>query len=860
MRALSLLLISLSALGIHAEHDAAADSDLAQTQHGSSTLAAFDASAAPPAQLLGQDIDDHSCGPNRPCKNGACCGESGWCGYSPKYCGAGCQSNCDAKAECGNYAKVPGKTCPLNVCCSEFGFCGTTTEFCQAGCQSNCPQPKPNFAPSNVQKRVVGYWEAWNSQHPCGTMSVGEIPVNYLTHLNVAFGYIDSSFRITNMDGLSTDIYRDIGEIKARNPAIKISIALGGWTFSDPGPWQSVFPTMVSSQANRATFINNLLGFLVEFGYDGVDFDWEYPGADDRGGSEADGANYSLLLKELREAIKASGHDFIVTFTAPTSYWYLRHFDLPGMVPHVDWINLMSYDLHGLWDSNNPIGNHVLAHTNLTEIDLALDLFWRVDVKPSDIVLGLGFYGRSFHLTSSSCWKPGCLFDGPGEPGRCTDTPGILSFREIKSILDNTGAKSFLDEQAAARYLVYGNNSWVSYDDEVTIQAKVDFANKRGLAGLMIWAIDLDDSRLSALRAISDPSLLGGIDVPFDLVDLDRLFPAEDLPPKGAKTHFGLTTFGSGSTDPASSSFGFLLVAGDSHVVTSLRRRKGEPEPFAFVDCPTGMSPSTDVHAKHTARVVCLTSDLDACLALLERGVEGTLVEMPDNCAPNTIARAISLTTSRDQKLTKEFASTKVYSQVLDFTFDFNIGLVRRDSNNTSIRIDYSNIGGFWNGLVDAPGIQARDIDGRDLHNRFFAPNNLNWDERYDGDKKAPLTFENKDSTTIRQSLSEPLFWKTADNCPIAGSEFTEGIAAWVRGEMKVQLFVGFSMVVSSVSVSDFISFLPLSPIFIIVSNCSNSAPTTRQMSTDEVTSESNNRTVMSKLRAVQTSRLASQV
>jgi chitinase len=84
--------------------------------------------------------------------------------------------------------------------------------------------------------------------------------------------------------------------------------------------------------------------------------------------------NYTALLKELQEAISASGREYVVTFTAPTSYWYLRHFDLKNMEQYVSWINLMSYDLHGVWDSSNPIGNIVLSHTNLTEIDLALDL------------------------------------------------------------------------------------------------------------------------------------------------------------------------------------------------------------------------------------------------------------------------------------------------------------------------------------------------------------------------------------------------------------------------------------------------------------------------------------------------------
>lgn len=89
----------------------------------------------------------------------------------------------------------------------------------------------------------------------------------------------------------------------------------------------------------------------------------------------------------------------------------------------------MSYDLHGVWDRDNPIGNHVLAHTNLTEIDLALDLFWRNNINPSKIVLGVGFYGRSFKLSNPSCWKPGCSFSGPGDRGPCTKAEGILSYK-----------------------------------------------------------------------------------------------------------------------------------------------------------------------------------------------------------------------------------------------------------------------------------------------------------------------------------------------------------------------------------------------------------------------------------------------
>lgn len=66
--------------------------------------------------------DDYQCGQGKPCSNGACCGGSGYCSYGPTYCGSGCLANCDAVAECGQYAKTAGTECPLNTCCSQFGF------------------------------------------------------------------------------------------------------------------------------------------------------------------------------------------------------------------------------------------------------------------------------------------------------------------------------------------------------------------------------------------------------------------------------------------------------------------------------------------------------------------------------------------------------------------------------------------------------------------------------------------------------------------------------------------------------------------------------------------------------------------
>lgn len=101
---------------------------------------------------------------------------------------------------------------------------------------------------------------------------------------------------------------------------------------------------MSASASNRKAFINGAIQFMQTYGFDGLDLDWEYPAADDRGGIEADTANYVTLVQELRAAF---GNKYGLTITLPTSYWYLQHIDVKKMEDSVDWFNMMTYDLHG---------------------------------------------------------------------------------------------------------------------------------------------------------------------------------------------------------------------------------------------------------------------------------------------------------------------------------------------------------------------------------------------------------------------------------------------------------------------------------------------------------------------------------
>lgn len=166
-----------------------------------------------------------------------------------------------------------------------------------------------------------------------------------------------------------------------------------------------------------------------------------------------------------------------------------------------------------MWDRDNPIGSFVYGHTNLTEMELAFDLFWRNDVSADKLNMGLGFYGRAFQLADLACSKPGCLFKGGATKGGCSGGSGILSYRKIQDIIKTKNIEPVYDKAAGVKYITWNTDQWVSYDDVETFKQKKDMASDLGLGGYLIWAIDQDDESMTALQAVISPKELGDLGV-----------------------------------------------------------------------------------------------------------------------------------------------------------------------------------------------------------------------------------------------------------------------------------------------------------------------------------------------------------
>ncbi|KAL4951590.1 hypothetical protein BDW69DRAFT_186264 [Aspergillus filifer] len=225
--------------------------------------------------------------------------------------------------------------------------------------------------------------------------------------------------------------------------------------------------------------------------HDGIDFDWEYPGAPDipgiPPGLKSDTLNYLATLKALREELP---DEYSISIEAPASYWYLKAFPI-SEIARCQWDYENMYSQSGC-----PNGDCLRSHVTETEVRLALSisLFWpniaansfsedllmqyptvtKAGVNSNKIMVGESSYGRFFKMVEAGCTGPMCLYtstDGESDakPGRCTNTGGYIADAEFKEIIrkGDDSIKTWYDNETASDYMVYNSLQDFSVADTV---------------------------------------------------------------------------------------------------------------------------------------------------------------------------------------------------------------------------------------------------------------------------------------------------------------------------------------------------------------------------------------------------------
>lgn len=335
---------------------------------------------------------------------------------------------------------------------------------------------------------VVGYYAGWAAYQG---YTPAQIPAEHLTQINYAFAQIDPDTLTIALENEAHDNKNlaALRKLRQQNEHLKLLISVGGWSDS------RYFSDAASTAARREKFAASCVDFVVEQELDGVDLDWEYPvsgGAPGMVHRLADKQNFTKLLQELRTQLdrqgRRDGKKYSLTIAGAAGSWYLNQIEAVKAADIVDHIFLMGYDLHGTWDRYADFNAPLYAPSGASPqgksgIADSVQAYLDKGIPAEKIVLGMPLYGYAYQGVSGK---------NDGLHSTYTSAKSV-SYKTLKrSYLSNGAYRQLRHQEAQVPYL-YGNKTFVSYDDGASLAAKAALARSRGLGGIGFWELSQDD-------------------------------------------------------------------------------------------------------------------------------------------------------------------------------------------------------------------------------------------------------------------------------------------------------------------------------------------------------------------------------
>ncbi|MCY8517847.1 glycosyl hydrolase family 18 protein [Bacillus atrophaeus] len=308
--------------------------------------------------------------------------------------------------------------------------------------------------------------------------------------------------------------FKQLLKLKKNHPHLKTFISVGGWS------WSNRFSDVAADPAARENFAASAVDFLRKYGFDGVDLDWEYPVSGGLPGNSTrpeDKRNYTLLLQDVREKLDAAeakdGKKYLLTIASGASPEYVSNTELDKIAETVDWINIMTYDFNGGWQSisahNAPLFYDPKAkeagvpNAETFNIESSVKRYKEAGVKADKLVLGTPFYGRGW----SNC-EPADNGEyqkcGPAKEG--TWEKGVFDFSDLeKNYINKNGYKRYWNDRAKVPFLYNAENgNFITYDDEESYGYKTDLIKSNGLSGAMFWDFSGDSNQTLLNKLAAD--------------------------------------------------------------------------------------------------------------------------------------------------------------------------------------------------------------------------------------------------------------------------------------------------------------------------------------------------------------------
>ena len=275
---------------------------------------------------------------------------------------------------------------------------------------------------------------------------------------------------------------------KAHENGVKVFISIGGWTMSEN------FSTIAESAEKRQRFAESCADLVRTYRIDGIDIDWEYPGNKAQNGKAADRENFTLLLREVRYAFdvlqREIGKRLWLTADFGAGATHQAQIEWEQVVPLLDQINVMTYDFYGSKPGRTNHHSPLYAPRRGMEgydLDSTIrHLMEEHQVPAAKINIGLAFFGRSLR-TKGKAYIHSVTY-------RSTDEKTFPNGKGAPAYYDIIRKQSMFhyhwDDHAETPYLRGKQlKTFVTFDDERSIQKKAQYILDNGLSGAIVWDI-----------------------------------------------------------------------------------------------------------------------------------------------------------------------------------------------------------------------------------------------------------------------------------------------------------------------------------------------------------------------------------
>jgi chitinase len=312
--------------------------------------------------------------------------------------------------------------------------------------------------------------------------TIRQYPINKLTHIIFSFLKLQhDTLGFRNNDQRRS--LEQLVELKKTYPQLKIMVSIGGW--GGCAPCSDLF----ASADHRNTFAKTTVALFRQYNIDGLDLDWEYPAIEGYPGhkwGKADKNNFTELVRALRNEMK---NEFLLTFAAGGFITYLEEsVDWDAVMPLVDFVNLMTYDLVNGYSKTT--GHHTLLYHHEPEQQSTQKCVeWLINKKadPAKLIIGAAFYARvweNVENNNNGLYQPGKFLRG-------------VRYKDFSFYFaDSSGFTYYWDKKAKAPYRYSASKKlFATFDDKHSLEAKTKFIKKKKLGGIMFWELSEDEPK-----------------------------------------------------------------------------------------------------------------------------------------------------------------------------------------------------------------------------------------------------------------------------------------------------------------------------------------------------------------------------